>query len=108
MRRSSAWPLGAGLALVLAGPLAAQTLSHAVPGAIAPGRTTEIVLHGTKLGPGARVWTSFPAQVEIAADPSAKEPAQLTCRLTLPSGSGVGIGGIAVATPAGLSDVLYV
>jgi len=105
---SSAWLIAPALVALLAGPLAGQTLSHSVPGAVAPGRTTEIVLHGAKLGPGARVWTSFPAQVEIAADPNAKEPAQLACKITLPAGSGAGIGGIAVATPAGLSEVLYV
>ncbi len=98
--------LPAAALTLLSGALCGQTLSHAVPGAIAPGRTTEVVLHGTKLG-GARLWTSFPADVQVTSDPSAKDPSQLTCKFTLVSGAATGIGGIALATPAGLTDVLY-
>jgi len=100
-----------GIAAALIGlaafPLRAQTLSHAVPGAVAPGRTTEIVLHGAKLGGPVRLWTSFPAQVEITSDPNAKDPTQVACKLTLAAGVPAGIGGVALATPAGMTDVLY-
>jgi hypothetical protein len=106
MCRFPAW-LPAALAVLIGSELSAQTLSHAVPGAIAPGRMTEVVLHGAKLG-GARLWTSFPADVQITSDPNAKDPAQITCKFTLAAGVPAGIGGIAVATPAGMSDVLYV
>lgn len=97
--------LAAALVGLAVSPLAAQTLSHAVPGAVAPGRTTEITLHGAKLAGAARIWTSFPAQVEITSD--RKEDAKVVCKLTLASGVPVGIGGVVVATPAGLTDVLY-
>ena len=107
MCRFPAWLPAAALALLIGRELPAQTLSHALPGAIAPGRTTEVVLHGAKLD-GARLWTSFPADVQITSDPNAKDPAQITCKLTLSAGVPTGLGGIAVATPAGLSDVLYV
>ena len=77
--------------------------------ALAPGKTTEIVLHGAKLEGPLRVWTSFPAQVEVAADDSkSSERTQVACKVTLGAGRPVGIGGIVVATPSGVSDVLYV
>src|SRR5687767_12066364 len=107
MLRFPAWLPAAALALLFGRELPAQTLSHALPGAIVPGRTTEVVLHGAKLG-GARLWTSFPADVQITSDANAKDPAQIACNLTLAAGVPTGLGGIAVATPAGLSDVLYV
>jgi hypothetical protein len=54
------------------------------------------------------VWTSFPARIELApADPAQKERTNLTTKVTLAPGAACGIGGIALATPQGLSDVLY-
>src|SRR5262245_46610067 len=46
---------------------AQPSLSHLAPGALAPGKTTELTLHGSKLDGLLRVWTSFPAHVEIEA-----------------------------------------
>jgi hypothetical protein len=70
---------------------------------------TEVVLHGTKLDGPLRVWTSFPAQVEVAAgDSTEKDRTSVRCKLTLPVGVPLGIGGIVVATREGVSDLLYV
>ncbi len=98
------------LVVVLNSPLAwAQpTLSHATPGALVPGTTTELTLHGAKFDGPVRLWTSFSARIELLpADPAQKERTSLTAQVTLAPGTACGIGGIAVATPQGLSDVLY-
>jgi hypothetical protein len=100
----------AALALGISLPAArAQpSLSHVAPGAISPGKTTEVTLHGTKLDGALRVWTSFPAQIEIAAgDPKQQDRKEAACKLTLAAGAPVGIGGIALATADGISDVVY-
>src|SRR5262245_10556305 len=82
---------------------AQPNLTHAIPHAVAPGKTTELTLHGAKLVAPFRVWTSFPAQVEVlTADASRKDAAQATCKLTLSANVPVGVGGIAVATADGL------
>ena len=44
---------------------AQPSVSYAVPGAVQPGKTIELTLHGAKLDDPLRVWTSFPAKVEI-------------------------------------------
>jgi len=89
--------------------VAQPALTHITPGALLPGKTTEISLHGSKLDGDVRVWTSFPAQVDVApADPNQKDRTQLTCKVTVGAGVAVGIGGIVVATTTGISDVAYV
>src|SRR4051812_6462753 len=98
-----------GAVLFGSAPVMAQpSLTHVTPGAVTPGKTTEITLHGGKLDGPLRVWTSFPAQVEvIAGDEKAKDRKEAVCKMTLGSGVPLGIGGIAVATADGLSDVSY-
>jgi len=89
--------------------VAQPALTHITPGALVPGKTTEISLHGSKLDGDVRVWTSFPAQVEVApADPNQTDRTQLTCKVNVGAGVAVGIGGIVVATTTGISDVAYV
>jgi Bacterial pre-peptidase C-terminal domain len=84
------------------------TLSHVTPGAAGPGKTTELTLHGAKLDGNVRVWSSFPAQIEVVVgDPKQKDRAEVTCKLTLASGVPIGIGGIVVATADGSTDVAY-
>ena len=88
---------------------AQPTLTHVLPGALAPGKTTEITLHGANLESPARVWSSFPATIELMpVDPARKEQTSLTAKITLPAGAACGIGGLAVATGKGASDVLYI
>ncbi len=75
-----------------------------------PGETTELRIDGAKLNGAVRIWTSFPAGVEIVgSDPKSKEEVKhVTCRLTLSPNAPVGLGGIVIATPTGVSDVSYV
>jgi len=89
--------------------VAQPAVTHITPGALAPGKTTEITLHGSKFDGEVRVWTSFPAQVEVAAaDAKQTDRVKLTCKMTIGPGVAVGIGGIVVATEAGISDVAYI
>ena len=97
------WAVSASVAV------AQPAISHAEPMAAAPGKTTEITLHGTKLQHPLRVWSSFPAQIEILpADPKQKEGTRAVCKVTLSAGVPAGIGGLIVTTPEGASDVLHV
>jgi hypothetical protein len=74
-----------------------------------PGQTTEITLHGTNLESPARIWSSFPATIELMpVDPARKEQTSLTAKITLPAGAACGIGGLVVSTGKGATDVLYV
>jgi hypothetical protein len=109
-------PLAAA-AVITAGSLVAEsvfqcaaaepTLSRMSPGAVAPGKTTEVVLYGTKLEGKVRVWTSFAAEVEVEEGKS-KEGKEIRAKIRLGNGVPVGIGGMVVGTTGGVSDVLYV
>jgi hypothetical protein len=116
------WTLAAAATL---GAVAAQgppTLTKVSPGALAPGQTTELVLEGTHLVGELHLWTSFPARVEWLDSDANDAPAprgdaasgkeaptvHVRCRVTVPPSVAGGIGGLAVATQQGISDVAYV
>ncbi len=107
--RAALWgALATGWLWTASNAVAQPSLSHAVPGAVAPGKTTEVTLHGAKLDQPLKLWTSFPASVELVpGDPNQKDKASLVAKITLPAGVPCGIGGIAVASVGGVSDVLY-
>ena len=89
--------------------LAQPTLTSLTPGAVQPGKTTEVLLRGTNLQGPLRVWTSFPAQVELAELPAdAKDIKERGCKITLPAEASVGIGGMVIASAAGTSELLLV
>ena len=82
---------------------AQPAISYSTPRGIAPGKTTTVTLYGGKLSGPIKVWTSFAAKVAVT--PS-KNAAAVTCKITVPANTPVGIGGIVVATAAGASDPL--
>ncbi|MBP85118.1 MAG: hypothetical protein CMJ64_00100 [Planctomycetaceae bacterium] len=89
--------------------LAQPSLSYSAPAAAQPGQTIELTLHGGKLDDPLQVWTSFPAKVELLPGPAdAKDQANRKCKVTLDGNVPVGIGGLIVGSPAGVSDVLLV
>lgn len=110
MIRLSCWlGLAAPVAILFSGEIArAQpTLSASVPGAVAPGKTTEITLSGAKLDAPLKVWSSLPAQIELVpGDPNAKDKTSLVCKVTMPAGAPLGIGGIVLADNKGISEPL--
>ena len=100
---------GLGWALVSSPVQAQPTLTSITPGAVQPGKTTEVVLRGTNLQGALRVWTSFPAQVELAELPAdAKDVKERGCKITLPAEASVGIGGMMLGSAGGTSEVLAV
>ena len=89
--------------------IAQPAITSVSPTVIKPGSATQITIVGTKLDGAARIWTSFPARCEwIGHDPAAKDVKQLVCKLHIPAGTSVGIGGVVLATANGLSDVIPV
>jgi hypothetical protein len=102
------------LAIMLFGGLPAfiraqPSLSYAVPGAIQPGQTTELTLHGAKLDRSLAVWSSIPGRFEVAPGEEGKQDvASRVCRVTLDAQVPVGLGGLVVANESGSSDVLFV
>lgn len=88
---------------------AQPSLSSTSPSAVQPGKTIDVTLHGAKLDDPLQVWTSFPAKIEIvpgAAD--AKDQKSRVCKVTVDASVSVGIGGLIVGSPAGVSDVAFV
>jgi len=88
---------------------AQPAVSATSPSAVQPGQTIELTLQGAKLDGPLQVWTSFPAKVELvpgAAD--AKDQASRVCKVTIDATVSVGIGGLIVSSPAGVSDVALV
>lgn len=85
--------------------LAQPAVSAISPGAVAPGRSVEILLRGSGLAEPLAVWGSFPGTLELlpAADPAAAAT-ERRLRVTLPADAPPGIGGFIVATPAGFAD----
>jgi hypothetical protein len=79
-------------------------VTSASPGAVSPGKTTEILLVGQKLEDPLAVWTSFPAKVELLPVEAAGRKVKLTLEESVP----LGIGGIVVANSSGISSPLFV
>jgi len=93
------------LVLLLTAVARAQPAVSAIsPGAVAPGKTTELVLAGQKLDHPLAVWTSFPGQVELQP----VEPNQRKIKVTLADNVPLGIGGIVVANFGGVSPPIFV
>lgn len=95
------------LALWLACCVAAQAqiaISGYSPGAVAPGKTTEITFVGQNLTDPLVVWTSFPAKVELLP----AEPTQRKVKLTLEESVQLGIGGIVLGNAAGITPPQFV
>lgn len=95
------------LALWLATCLAAQAqiaISGYSPGAVAPGKTTEITFIGQNLADPLAVWTSFPAKIELLP----AEPTQRKVKLTLEENVPLGIGGIVLANAGGVTPPQFV
>ena len=86
---------------------AQPSVTKLVPMGIAPGKTTEMRIEGARLNGPLNAWTSFPARVETPpADAKKGDGKAAVCKLSLSPNVPVGIGGMAIATPEGASDVM--
>ncbi|MBC8289817.1 MAG: hypothetical protein H8E37_05820, partial [Planctomycetes bacterium] len=84
---------------------AVPSISSTQPGAVAPGAATKLKVRGGNLVGAADFWTSFGGQLGLAGDikDNGKNAAEVTWDVTLPAGTPVGVHGIRVATPGGVS-----
>lgn len=110
-RRSRAvWAFAVALAWACGDQAPAQPVLSAVrPGALMPGTPVELVLEGDRLDDPLAVWTSFPALVTVLppAGPGA-DRAERRIRITPAADAPLGVGGLVVATPEGITDPVLV
>jgi len=86
---------------------AQPSLSYSLPGAVQPGKTVDVTVYGAKLDDPLQFWTSFPAKVEVVPGPEgAKDQKSRVVKVTPEANVAVGIGGLVVGSPGGVSDVL--
>ena len=90
--------------LFLAAVAAQPSITRTTPGALTPGKTIELTVQGAKLDEPLNLWTSFSANIEPITE--GRSPTVAKFRITLDPNTSVGIGGLIVATPAGVSDPL--
>lgn len=100
---------GLALALLVGAQAAAQPgLQSASPQAAAPGKTTEVLLRGQKLDEPLRVWTSFPAQVQVVQENvEKKDRGEVKLQITVDAATPPQIGGLIVGNSIGISDPLF-
>lgn len=89
------------LALSLASAFAqAPNPNHALPGAVAPGQSTELTFFGENLGGVTQLWTSFAASAELVSNPDAS---RAVFRVKVPRQTPPGIGAARLVTTNGVS-----
>ncbi|MHC4878260.1 MAG: hypothetical protein ACYTGL_17545 [Planctomycetota bacterium] len=89
---------------------APPSVSTTQPQAVAPGGSTKVVLRGGNLAGASQVWSSFPATASLAADVpnNGKDAASSTWQFDVPADVPVGVHGIRVAGPGGVSGLKLV
>ena len=101
------------LTVLLAGTMATSALaqvpsiSSTFPQAVEPGKATDVKLRGGNLVGAADVWTSFPSEGTLTPDidKNGENAAEVSWRLNVPADAAVGVHGIRVATPGGVSGL---
>ena len=104
------WLIPSLTALIVLAPAAmAQppSVSHLVPCAVQPGRSTDVALHGANLAAPTALWTSFGATAELTpgVDKNGTEAGTVSYRLTIPADTPLGVGVLRIATGQGVSNV---
>ncbi|MBI1313187.1 hypothetical protein GC176_17995 [bacterium] len=86
---------------------APPTISTTQPQAVAPGGSTKVVLRGGSLTDASQVWTSFAATTSLAADVpnNGKDAGSSTWQFDVPAEVPVGVHGIRIAGPGGVSGL---
>lgn len=80
------------------------------PQAVAPGQTLPLKIRGGNLTGATQVWSSFPAETALATDvpDNGKNAAEVTFSFKLPAEAPVGVHGIRIANPTGISNLWLV
>jgi len=82
------------------------TLSYVVPLALAPGKSTDVALHGKALAEPTGVWVAPSVSATLTTNPKAgTDPAKATCRFELPDDAPPGIYAVRLATKGGISNL---
>lgn len=95
--------------LVSAAPLAAQapSITSTAPQAVAPGKSTDVVIGGGSLVGITGIWTSFKCDAVPSPDEkdNGKNAARFVYRMNVPADVQVGVHGIRVSTDKGVSSL---
>jgi hypothetical protein len=87
--------------------LAAPAVTITAPQAVVPGQQIDVKLRGSDLAGASQLWTQFVAAAQLTPDvkDNGKNTAEVTWRLNVPATAPVGIHGLRVAGPNGVSSL---
>lgn len=85
----------------------APSIGAAAPQAVRPGETLDVKLSGGALNGATQLWTSFPCEAVLSPDVAnnGQNAAEVVYRIKTPVDAPVGVHGIRVATPGGISPL---
>lgn len=99
---------GSAICFIVA-PVYAQipSISGTIPGAASPGKALSIKIQGGNLTGATQVWSSFPSASTLATDvaDNGKNAAEVTFSMNVPAEAPVGIHGVRIANPTGISNL---
>ncbi len=96
--------LVACLLLPMTGFSQAPVITDIQPRAALPGQTIDLILIGDHVADATDIWTSFPGEAHFVPDES-NERDRVTCHMTLPRDTQVGVGGLRIANRSGVSSL---
>lgn len=110
VRRTVLICLFLGLALATAANVAtaqAPSIGSTFPQAAKPGETVDVKVRGGNLAGATQLWTSFTAEAVLPTDVAGNgtNAAEILYRIKLPADAPLGVQGIRVATPNGISNL---
>ena len=81
------------------------SISSSSPQAVQPGETIDVTIRGANLTGATRLWTSFSSKSVLSPDvkENGTNKAEVVFRVTVSEDAPVGVHGIRVATPGGVS-----
>jgi hypothetical protein len=88
-------------------PAQTPTITATSPGAVRPGGTVDVTVSGSNLAGATSLWTSFDSTAVLApgVKNNGKNASQVVFRVTVPATAPVGIHGLRVVTPNGVSPL---
>lgn len=86
------------------------SINATAPQAVIPGQTLAVKIRGGNLTGATQIWSSFPAEATLAADvpDNGKNAAEVTFAFKLPPEAPVGVHGLRIANPTGISNLWLV
>lgn len=86
------------------------SINATAPQAVLPGQTLAVKIRGGNLTGATQIWSSFPAEATLATDvpDNGKNAAEVTFAFKLPPEAPVGVHGLRIANPTGISNLWLV